>query len=57
MHRITILYGTPTDAAAFDDHYFAAHIPMASALPGLQRFTWSKPRALDQATVSVMLEK
>lgn len=46
MHRITIQYGKPTDAAAFDSHYFDVHVPIAHGLPGLKRFTWSKPRPM-----------
>lgn len=46
MHRITIQYGAPADAEAFDRHYAEAHIPLASTLPGLRRFTRSHPRGL-----------
>lgn len=48
MHRITILYGKPTDPASFDSHYFDNHVPLAGGLPGLKRFTWSKPRPLGE---------
>lgn len=46
MHRITILYGQPEDAEAFEEHYREVHVPLASRLPGLRRFTQSHPRAL-----------
>jgi uncharacterized protein (TIGR02118 family) len=46
MHRITIEYGTPADAEAFERHYTEVHVPLASTLPGLRRFTISHPRGL-----------
>lgn len=46
MHRITIEYGTPTEAEQFERHYADVHVPLASALPGLRRFTTSHPRGL-----------
>jgi uncharacterized protein (TIGR02118 family) len=46
MHRITIQYGEPADAAAFDKHYQEVHVPLASRLPGLRRYTVSRPRGL-----------
>ncbi len=48
MHRLTIQYGHPTDAAEFDRHYFDNHVPIAQGLPGLKRFSWSKPRPLGE---------
>lgn len=44
MYRITIEYGTPTDTEAFDAHYTEVHMPLASSLPGLRRFSTSHPR-------------
>ncbi len=46
MHRITIQYGAPADAEAFERHYTDIHVPLASSLPGLRRFTTSHPRGL-----------
>ena len=46
MHRITIEYGTPADTEAFEKHYAEVHVPLASTLPGLRRFTTSHPRGL-----------
>ncbi|MFC4785710.1 EthD family reductase [Nocardioides sp. MAHUQ-72] len=46
MHRITIQYAAPADAAGFDAHYRDVHVPLASTLPGLRRFALSHPRAL-----------
>lgn len=48
MHRITIQYGQPADAAAFDSQYFDVHVPIVQGLPGLKRFIWSKPRPMGE---------
>jgi uncharacterized protein (TIGR02118 family) len=36
MYRLTVLYGQPTDPAAFRSYYEVVHLPMAAKLPGLQ---------------------
>lgn len=46
MHRLTIQYAVPDDPEAFDAHYFGTHVPLVAPLPGLQQFSWSKPRPL-----------
>jgi uncharacterized protein (TIGR02118 family) len=38
MARLVVLYKTPKDAAAFDQHYRATHIPLARKLPGLRKY-------------------
>ena len=38
MARVLVLYATPPDPAAFDQHYADIHIPLAKKLPGLQKF-------------------
>ena len=45
MHRMTILYGQPTDAAAFRDYYYASHIPIARRMKGLTgwNLSWLAP--------------
>ena len=43
VHRITIQYAVPADAPGFDAHYRDVHVPLASKLPGLRRFTVSHP--------------
>lgn len=40
MHRLLVLYPPPTDPAAFRAYYEATHLPLASQLPGLRRFSW-----------------
>ena len=37
MMKITVLYTEPTDAAAFEEHYAAVHVPLVGTMPGLVR--------------------
>jgi uncharacterized protein (TIGR02118 family) len=39
--RFLAVYETPADPKAFDQHYREVHIPLASRLPGLRRYTVS----------------
>ena len=43
MFQLTALYNHPEDAAAFDKHYDQTHAGLAAKLPGLQRYTVSRP--------------
>jgi uncharacterized protein (TIGR02118 family) len=45
MVRFLVLYSTPLDAEAFERHYRDVHIPLARKLPGLRRYTISRPAA------------
>ena len=38
MVKLMVLYGPPTDPAAFDAHYAETHAALALNIPGLQRF-------------------
>lgn len=38
MAKMTIIYRTPKDKAAFDKHYFDVHVPLAKQLPGLKEY-------------------
>ena len=38
MVKLTVLYGPPTDAAAFEDYYANTHLPLAAKLPNVARF-------------------
>ena len=38
MARMTVIYRTPADTAAFDKHYFEMHVPLAKKLPGLRKY-------------------
>lgn len=42
MVTMTVIYQTPKDKSAFDQHYFNVHIPLAKKLPGLIRYEISK---------------
>jgi uncharacterized protein (TIGR02118 family) len=42
MVKVTVLYGPPADAAAFEDHYASTHLPLAAKLPNVQRFEASR---------------
>jgi uncharacterized protein (TIGR02118 family) len=42
MTKLVVLYGPPTDTAAFDDHYQNTHVPLAQNVPGLRRFEHGK---------------
>lgn len=45
--RVSVCYGKPTDAAAFDDHYQNIHIALANRIPGVQEYTYGKVSSLD----------
>ncbi len=38
MARLVVMYGMPKDVAAFDQYYFASHVPIAKKIPGLRRY-------------------
>jgi uncharacterized protein (TIGR02118 family) len=42
MVKIVVLYGEPTDAAAFEDHYTNTHLPLAAKIPDVARFEAGK---------------
>lgn len=39
MFRLTVLYGHPTDPAAFQKYYREVHIPLAKKMRGLKGWT------------------
>lgn len=41
MHRMTILYGAPTDPERFRRYYYDSHIPIASRMRGLTSWNLS----------------
>lgn len=43
MYQLTALYNHPEDVAAFDKHYDTVHAPIARKIPGLLRYTVSRP--------------
>ena len=40
--KLTILYGMPTDEAAFETYYLATHVPLVNKMTGLQAFEYGK---------------
>jgi uncharacterized protein (TIGR02118 family) len=42
MAKMTVIYATPKDPAAFDKHYFETHVPLAKKLPGMRRYDVSR---------------
>jgi uncharacterized protein (TIGR02118 family) len=43
---MTIAYAAPSDPADFDTRYMQEHVPLVRRLPGVQRFTLTRPRGL-----------
>jgi uncharacterized protein (TIGR02118 family) len=43
VFQVTVLYNHPEDPAAFDKHYDEVHAPLAATIPGLQRYTVTRP--------------
>jgi uncharacterized protein (TIGR02118 family) len=42
MAHVVVMYKTPKDTAAFDEYYFATHVPLAKKIPGLRKFEVSR---------------
>jgi uncharacterized protein (TIGR02118 family) len=42
MIRVTVIYGAPADAKAFDTHYAAIHAKLVDKMPRLKRFSYSR---------------
>jgi len=42
MIKVNVLYGPPTDPAAFEEYYRTVHAPIAEKLPGLVSFEYGK---------------
>lgn len=47
MVKLIVLYGQPTDPAAFDAHYSNTHTALAAKMPGVRRFEMAKCAAID----------
>src|ERR1700754_2687689 len=43
IFQLTVLYNHPEDTSTFDRHYDEVHVPLAEKMPGLRRFTLSRP--------------
>jgi len=44
MQRVTVQYFDPADGPSFEAAYRERHVPLVKAVPGLQRFTLTRPR-------------
>jgi uncharacterized protein (TIGR02118 family) len=42
MIKITVLYGHPSDPAAFESYYLATHMPIAAKMTGVARVELTK---------------
>jgi uncharacterized protein (TIGR02118 family) len=42
MSKAIFIYRKPADPAAFEQHYFNTHVPLAKALPGLGKYQVSR---------------
>lgn len=42
MIKLTVLYGHPTDPAAFEDYYANAHLPLLATMKGQERSELTK---------------
>lgn len=51
MNSVVVLYGEPTDPAAFESYYRETHAPLAAKVPGLRQYTHGRCSALEGAPV------
>jgi uncharacterized protein (TIGR02118 family) len=42
MVKVVVLYGPPSDPAAFEDYYANTHLPLAAKMPNVRRFEASR---------------
>lgn len=42
MIKLTVIFGHPTDAAAFEDYYKNTHLPIASKMTGFDKVEFTK---------------
>ena len=47
VHRLVVSYGKPEDPDAFDAYYRDTHVPLASKMPGVVKYTVGHAQALD----------
>jgi uncharacterized protein (TIGR02118 family) len=43
---MVVIYKTPADPGAFDQHYFSVHVPLAKKLPGVRGYDVSRGSVL-----------
>ncbi len=42
MIKLTVIYGHPTDVAAFEDYYKNTHLPLAAKMTGFEKVEFTK---------------
>ncbi len=42
MVKLIALYSKPADVAAFENHYYNVHVPLAEKMPGLRKMVLGK---------------
>ncbi|OSZ73600.1 ethyl tert-butyl ether degradation protein EthD [Chitinophagaceae bacterium IBVUCB2] len=42
MIKLTVLYGHPTDIAAFEEYYANTHLPLAATMKGFEKVEYTK---------------
>jgi uncharacterized protein (TIGR02118 family) len=47
MAKMIVIYKTPKDVKAFNQHYFEVHLPLAKKLPGLKKYEVSQGPVVD----------
>jgi uncharacterized protein (TIGR02118 family) len=47
VHRLVVSYGKPEDPDAFDAYYRDTHIPLASKMPGVVKYTVGHAQSMD----------
>lgn len=47
MVKLTVLFGNPADAKAFEEHYANQHLSLARRIPNVQRFESGRVSAVD----------
>ena len=49
MAQLVVLYKTPKDVDAFDEHYLETHVPLAKKIPGLRKYEISQGTVMTPA--------
>jgi uncharacterized protein (TIGR02118 family) len=55
VHRLNVSYGQPEDTDAFDGYYRDTHVPLASQMPGVQRFTIGHAQPLGEGNAPYLV--
>jgi uncharacterized protein (TIGR02118 family) len=50
MYKAIVLYHPPDDRTAFDEYYWRVHVPLASRMQGIRRWTITKLEGAETGT-------